>query len=186
MSRREVWLSAGAVFVVALVVRLWAASFVVFARPEDAAYYVNVAQHLVAGRGLVSDAIWSYQTPPLTFPRPAFEVWLPLPSFLYALPMLVLGQTLFAAQLASAVIGSIVAVLAWRLGLDVLTRIGDGHGSPPSISRVRAVSLGSGLTAAVFLPLVLASVEPDSTAPFAALALGACLLIYRLARPYAV
>ena len=34
----------------------------------------------VEGRGLVSDALWSYQTPPLVFPRPAFEVWLPLPT----------------------------------------------------------------------------------------------------------
>src|SRR5689334_6556839 len=177
---RELWLSAGGVFLVALVVRLWAASFVVFARPEDAAYYVNVAQHLVGGRGLVSDAIWSYQTPPLIFPRPAFEVWLPLPSFLYAIPMLILGPTLLAAQLASTLIGSIVAVLAWRLGLDAVTSAGGGPAPAPSLARVRAVSLGAGLTAAVFLPLVLASAEPDSTAPFAALALGACLLMTRL------
>lgn len=182
MSRRELWLSAAVVFVIALGVRLWAASFIVFARPEDAAYYVGVAKHLVEGRGLVSDAIWSYQTPPLVFPRPAFEVWLPLPSFLYAIPMLVLGPTLWAAQLASSIIGSIAAVLAWRLALDA--RMGRADGSPSSqlLARVRATSLGAGLTAAVFLPLVLAAAEPDSTAPFAALALGACLLMARLAR----
>src|SRR5262245_21824489 len=177
MSRRELWLSAGAVFVVALAVRLWAAAPMVFPRPEDAAYYVGVAQNLVNGRGLVSDAIWSYQTPPLVFPRPAFEVWLPLPSFLYAVPMLVLGPSLWAAELASSVVGSIVAVLAWRLALDATGGAsGRDAASGMSVARIRSVSLGAGLTAGVFLPLVLASVVPDSTAPFAALALGACIV----------
>ena len=96
MSRREAWLSALAVFVVALLVRVWAASVLTFPRPEDTAYYVGVARNLVDGHGLVSNAIWSYQTPPLEFPRPAFEVWLPLPSFLAAIPMAILGTT-FAA-----------------------------------------------------------------------------------------
>ena len=40
----------------------------------------------------------------------------------------------------------------------------------------------AGLTAAVYLPLVLHSALPDSTMPFAALALGACLLMTRIAR----
>src|SRR5690348_5848544 len=127
------------VFVVALAVRLWAASAIAFARPEDAAYYVGVAQNLVNGRGLVSDAIWSFQTPPLAFPRPAFEVWLPLPSFIYALPMLVLGPTLWVAQIGSAVVGAIVAVLAWRLALDACTGMNaapDGR----SLARVRSIS----------------------------------------------
>jgi hypothetical protein len=178
MSRREAWLSAGLVFGVALAVRLWAASWIVFARPEDAAYYVGVARNLVEGRGLISDAIWSFQTPPLTFPRPAFEVWLPLPSFLCAIPMLVIGPTLWAAQLASATISAIVAVLTWRLALDASSTVR----GRASAARTRSISLGAGMTAAVFLPLVLAGVEPDSTAVFAALALGSCLLIARLSR----
>ena len=42
--------------------------------------------------GLVSDALWSYGTPPLVFPRPAFEVWLPLPSLLAAIPIALAGR----------------------------------------------------------------------------------------------
>src|SRR5512138_3424197 len=84
VSRREAVLSGALVFLVALVVRAWAATQVTFPRPEDAAYYVGVARNLVEGHGLTTDAIWSFQTPPLSFPRPAFEVWLPLPSFLMA------------------------------------------------------------------------------------------------------
>ena len=65
MSRREAWLSAGAVFALALVVRAVAAATLSFPVPEDTAYYAGVARNLVEGRGLVSDALWSYGTPPL-------------------------------------------------------------------------------------------------------------------------
>ena len=176
MSRREAILSAGLVFIVALAVRVWAATQITFPRPEDVAYYVGVARNLVEGRGLVSDAIWSFQTPPLSFPHPAFEVWLPLPTFLAAIPMALFGATFAAAQVSSVVVGSIVCVLAWRHGADVAAA------REMPVGRARTLALGAGLTSAVYLPLVLASVQPDSTMPFAALVLGACLVIYRVER----
>jgi hypothetical protein len=176
MSRREAVLSAGLVFVVALVIRAWAATQLTFPRPEDVAYYVGVARNLVEGRGLTTDAIWSFQTPPLSFPRPAFEVWLPLPTFLMAIPMAIFGHTFAAAQVASVVVGSIVCVLAWRLGADVAT----ARSMP--VGRARTLALGAGLTSAAYLPLVLASAQPDSTMPFAMFVLGACLLMTRLSR----
>ncbi|HYN69583.1 MAG TPA: hypothetical protein VEX41_05175 [Candidatus Eisenbacteria bacterium] len=175
-SRSETVVSAVAVFGVSVVAGMWAAGFLTFPRPEDVAYYVGVARNLVEGRGLVTDAIWSYQTPPLVFPRPAFEVWLPLPTFLAAGVMAIGGTTFAAAQLSAIVVAGLMAVLAWRLGLDVAAE----RGLPAE--RARAIGLGSGLTAGVCLPLVLAAAEPDSTIPFAALALAACLLMARLGR----
>ena len=91
MSRREAWVTALAIFAVALVIRGIAASFVPFAVPEGTAYYWGAARNVVEGRGLVSDALWSYYLPPLVLPRPAFEIWLPLPSFLALPAMTVLG-----------------------------------------------------------------------------------------------
>ncbi|HSO30438.1 MAG TPA: hypothetical protein VLS28_11075, partial [Candidatus Sulfomarinibacteraceae bacterium] len=176
MTRREAWLSAALVFAAAIAVRAWAAGVITFPRPEDTAYYVGVARNLVEGRGLVSDAIWSYGTPPLVFPRPAFEVWLPLPSFLAAFSMAILGTTFAAAKWSSILVGGLVAVLAWRLGADVALE----RGLP--VGRARTLGLGTGLSAAVFLPLVLYSVLPDSTMPFAALVLAACLLAARVVR----
>jgi hypothetical protein len=176
MSRREALLSAGLVFVVAVAVRAVSATQAPFPRPEDVAYYVGVARNLLEGHGLTTDAIWSFQTPPLSFPRQAFEVWLPLPTLLAAIPMALFGTTFAAAQVSSVIVGSIVAVLAWRLAADVAA----ARGLPPG--RARTLALGSGLTAAVYLPLVLGSVEPDSTMPFAALVLVACLLMTRLSR----
>ena len=176
MTRREAVLTAVALYAIAVVVRAATASLVVFPIPEDTAYYVSVSKHLVEGRGLVADALWSYQTPPLIFPRPAFEVWLPLPSFLAALPMLVLGPTFRAAQVMPVVIGALVPVLAWRMAADVVIE----RALPPG--RARTVAIGTGLTCAVYLPLLLHSTLPDSTMLFAAFALGACLLMTRLAR----
>jgi hypothetical protein len=176
VSRRDLLLQALLVLVVALVVRIWAASIVVFPQPEDTAYYVDVARNLLDGHGLTSNAIWSFQTPPLSFPRPAFEVWLPLPTFLAAVPMALLGSTFAAAQWTSVVIGAIVPVLAWRICADAAIERG------LSTSRVRVLAIGAGLTAAVYLPLVLHSALPDSTMPFAVLALTACWLMPRLLR----
>ena len=176
MTRREAVLTAVGIFVVALVVRIAVAGQIVFPKPEDTAYYVGVARNLLESRGLVSDALWSYQTPPLVFPRDAFEVWLPLPTFLAAIPMALLGVTFAAAQWSPVVLGAIVPVLAWRLAADVADERG------LSVQRARTLAIGTGLTTAVYLPLLLHSALPDSTTPFTVLALAACLLMARLAR----
>ena len=66
-------------------------------------------------------------------------------------------------------------VLAWRLAADVAAE----RGLPPG--RARTLAIGTGLTTAVYLPLLLHSALPDSTMPFAVLALAACLLMTRIA-----
>jgi hypothetical protein len=176
LSRREASLSALLVFTIAIAIRAWVATQLTFPRPEDVAYYVGVSRNLVDGHGLITSSIWSYHTPPLIFPRPAFEIWLPLPSFLAAFPMAIFGTTFAAAQVSSVLVGALIPVLAWRLAADVA----EERALP--VGRARTLAIGAGLTAAVYLPLVLASAEPDSTTPFAALVLGGCLLMNRLTR----
>ena len=173
-SHREAWGTAALLFAFALLVRVAFARTVPFPTPEDTAYYVMVARNLVTGHGLTSDALWSFQTPPLIFPRPAFEVWLPLPSLLIALPMAFFGTSFAVAQLPALLTGALIPVLAWRLAGDVAAELGLPSG------RARTLAVGVGLTAAVELPLVLFSALPDSTGVFAAIVLGACLLITRL------
>ena len=176
MTRREAWLSAGILFGLAVVVRALVAATVPFPTPEDTAYYVSVARNLVDGHGLVSNALWSYGTPPLQFPRDAFEVWLPLPTFLAAVPMVLFGTGFHAAQVSDVLIGALVPVLAWRLAADVA----EERAMPTG--RARTLAVGTGLTVIVSLPLLLFGVLPDSTTPFTVLALGACLLMVRIAR----
>ena len=176
-GRREAWLSAGAIFALALVVRAVVAASLSFPVPEDTAYYAGVARNLVEGHGLVTDALWSYQTQPLVVPRAAFEVWLPLPSLLAAVPIAVAGAANWfrAAQVVSVVVSSLVAALAWRLGADVATEMK----LPPG--RARTLGVGTGLVACFLGPLVVYGALPDSTALFAALSLAACLLMTRIA-----
>ena len=182
LTRREAWLTALGVFAVALLVRLVAAAIIDFPKPEDTAYYVGAARNLVEGRGLVSDALWSFGTPPLVFPRPAFEVWLPLPALLAAVPMALFGgpapipleTAMRLSQSVPVLAGSFVSVLAWRLAADVALERGLSAG------RGRTLALGTGLASAVYLPLVLHSALPDSTLLFGALVLGASLLMTRV------
>jgi hypothetical protein len=176
VTRREAVLTAAALFAVALLVRAIFAAQIVFPKPEDTAYYVGVARNLLEGRGLVSDAMWSYSTPPLEFPRQAFEIWLPLPTLLAAIPMALLGTSFAAAQVSSVLVGAIVPVLAWRLALDVAAERG------LSVGRARWLGLGTGFTAAVYLPLVLNSALPDSTMPFTVIVLASTGLMTRLLR----
>ncbi len=184
MSRREAWASAGLVFAVALVVRAWAASLMPFPTPEDATYYWGVARNLADGHGLVSNAIWSFATPArdpttgafgLFFPRPAFEIWLPLPTLLAAVPMILLGSTAYPVALVVPVLaGALIPVLAWRLAADLALE----RALPPG--RARTLAVGTGVVSAVALPLVLSSAVLDSTALFGVASLAACLLMTRL------
>ncbi|MFN8629628.1 MAG: hypothetical protein U0838_04700 [Chloroflexota bacterium] len=108
----------------------------------------------------------------------------PLPSLLAAAPLALFGgpapiplrNALRSAQLVTVLLGGVLAVLAWRLAADVAVerRLPQG--------RARVLAIGVGLTTAAYLPLILHSVEPDSTIPFGVLALGACLLAARVLR----
>ena len=158
-------------FAVALLVRLAAVALVPFPMTEGSAYYTAVAENLASGRGLVIDAIWSYATPPLTLPRPAFELWQPLASFIAALAMTLFGANFDAAQLAFAVMGALIAPLTWFVARDAARRLSIGE------QRVRSLTFGAGAVAIISGPLLLATVAPDSTLPFTLLCVLACLLM---------
>ncbi len=155
----------------ALAARIWAVGLVSFPLTEGSAYYVAVARNLVAGRGLVIDAIWSYATPPLTLPRPAFELWQPMASFVAALGMTFNPPAFSAAQLGFAIVGSLLGPLAWLVARDTTRRL--------ALPERRAwfVALGSGVLAGVMGPLLLATAVPDSSLPFTVLAVGACIVM---------
>ena len=177
LRARETWLTAGVLFVLAIVVRAVAAIAVVFPVPEDTAYYAGVARNVLDGHGLVSNSLWSFGTPPLAVPRAAFELWLPLPAFLSVIPMAVAGTADWfrAAQIWSVLVSAAVPVLAWRLAVDM----GVERGLPPA--RVRVLAIGAGLVCVVLGPLAVYGALPDSTALFAALVLVGCLLMARIA-----
>jgi hypothetical protein len=161
-------------FVLALAIRVVVAGEMPFPITEPSAYYVGVAQNLLAGNGLVTDGVWSYATPPLEVPKPAFELWLPMSTFVSAAAMAVLGSSFWAAQLGGALLGATVAPLAWAIGREATQAHGlDGR-------RGGAVAITSGLLAAVLSPLVLGSAVPDSYTPFTVFVLAGALLVPRV------
>ena len=140
----------------------------------DSAYYVGVAGRLASGQGLTADVLWTYASPPLTLPQPAFTLWMPLASLLAAIPMVLGGTTsLLAAQVAMIVVGAALAPLTWYVADQAAAANG-------LIGRRRAtVALGSGLVAALFGPFLVAVTGPDSSVPFAVLAVAACCAMPR-------
>lgn len=160
-----------ALYAVAVLVRLAAVTQISFPLTEGSAYYVAVARNLIEGRGLVIDALWSYSTQPLVLPRPAFELWQPLTSFIAAGPMAVLGASFGAAQIGAALLGSVLAPLTWLVARDAAIRL-----HLPE-TRAKAISLGSGIVAAILGPFVLAVAAPDSFIPFAVIAVTAAYVM---------
>lgn len=145
---------------IALGIRVVAATLLPFPVTEDGMYYEHVAQRFVEGHGLTSLALWSYSTPPLVLPRPAFEIWMPGAS-LWSVPfMALLGPTHTAAQAGSILLGSLVAPLAWWLGRDAAVSLGRPQ------DQVHSIAVGSGLLAAVLGPFVVAAADPDSMTVF--------------------
>ncbi|HEX5467081.1 MAG TPA: hypothetical protein VFW92_10460, partial [Candidatus Limnocylindrales bacterium] len=174
-DRLRRWAAPALLFGLALAVRASAAVQVSLPPSQVSAYYLDVARNLATGHGLTADVLWSYASPPLTLPQPAFALWMPLASWLAALPMAVTGQaTLVAAQAAFVVLGALVAPLVWAVAQEAAALDGlTGR-------RAATVAAGSGLLAAAFGPFLLPVMGPDSSLPFTVLALVACLLMPRL------
>ena len=150
VSRREVVLSAVLVFVVALLVRVLAASIVVFPQPEDTAYYVGVARNLArAAAASSSDAIWSFQTPPLVVPaRPRSRSGCRCRRSSRPSRWRSSARRSRAAQVGvGRSSASLVPVLAWRLAADVADRARRCRGPRPD-ARGRRRADGGGLPAA--------------------------------------
>ena len=156
------------VFAAALGVRAVVAAGITFPIPEGSAYYVAAAQALASGRGLVVDLIWSYTTPPLSLPRPAFDLWQPLASLVAAPFAALLGSPLVAAQVSTVVLGAVAAPLAWAIARRSAAELG-----LPAV-RAGAIALTAGLLVALTPLLVIQAAEPDSSVPFTVLALAAC------------
>ena len=174
------WLVAAALLGLALLARAVAVSQVAFPPTVDSAYYVGVAERLASGQGLTANVLWTYASPPLTLPQPAFSLWMPLASLLAAIPMIVTGATtLVAAQASMIIVGAALAPLTWYVA-------DQAAGANGLIGRRRTtVAVGSGAVAALFGPFLVTVAGPDSSVPFAVLAVAACCAMPRALDPTA-
>lgn len=164
-------------FGIAFVVRIVAIGWVSFPPTEGSLYYLDVARNLVQGHGLTTDVLWSYATPPLTLPRPAFDLWLPLASLVAAVPMAIAGTAHQVGQLGGALLGACLAPLTWAVAREAT------RADSLDARRSRSIAVTAGLLAAVLGPWLVATVAPDSTIPFAVLGTLDALLVAHLLRP---
>src|SRR5687768_2152591 len=176
-ERWRAWVVPGLLFVVAAVIRLAVAALVPFPATEGSAYYLGVARNMLDGDGLVTDSLWSYATPPLVVPRPAFELWMPMSSCIAAAGMAVLGTTFWAAQVASCLVGALLAPLAWAVARSA------ADAAQLDRRRAAAVAFASGLLVALASPFVLSAAVPDSYTPYVVASVAAAVLVPGVVRP---
>ncbi len=174
MKSRSSLLIPVVLLLIAVGVRLLTIAWIEFPPTEGSFYYLDVARNLAQGHGLTTDVLWSYASPPLTLPRPAFDLWLPLASVIAAISMLVAGTSTTAGQLGGAILGALLAPLAWAVASEAARLDGIDE------RRARAMSITAGLLAAVLGPWLVATAAPDSAMPFTVLAVIAALLISRM------
>jgi hypothetical protein len=160
-SRADVWIVL-VLLACAWAVRLLFASHLVFPPLDDPAFYVQTARNLAAGRGLVSDVLWSYQFPFPQVAHPSHEYWMPLATLLMAPWIRALGDGQLVAQLSGTLCGALLVPLTYALGRMV-----------EPTDRRKAL-LAAGLVLFGALP-IYQSASTDSAAPFA-LAAAAALI----------
>ena len=148
----------------AFFLRMLVASLLPFPSLDDPALYYTTAAHLAEGRGLVSDVIWSHLVPFDSVSHPSNEHWMPLTVFVLAAAFAVAGTSLTIAQAVGALLGALVACLAWLIARDAL--------APTDGWRWRA--LFAGALVALNPLLVYQSVTVDSAVYFTLLG-GACI-----------
>ena len=159
--RSDVWIALG-LLAVGWGIRLALAARLAFPPLDDPAFYLQTARHLAAGRGLVSDVLWSYQ---FSFPgvsHPSHEYWMPVATFLMAPWIKAFGDSLLVAQIPGTLCSALLAPLTYTLGR--VLQPGD-----------RRIALGAALLLLAGALPVYQAASTDSAAPFAVLSAGALL-----------
>lgn len=172
------------VFAAALAVRWQYVQAIVFPPLGDPAFFLTTAENVIARQALEVDVLWNYQPSFASITHPSHERLMPLTTGLIAAAYAVerffsgaLQASLRTGQMASLVVGALLAPLTYLIGRRVLpgrpgTTLGSSKGS-------RSVSLGAALLIAANGMLSYQSASADSSALFALLAAWALSLAVR-------
>ncbi len=158
-SHLDIWFG-GALFAVALLIRLFFVAHIVFPPLDDPAFYIQSARNVAVGQGLVMDVVWTQFVPFASVVHPSHEFWMPIATLAIAAFIRLFGDTLFVEQLAGVLAGASLPVITYAIGCWMW----------PNQRR------WSVLAAAFILPsaiLVYQSASSDSTALYAMLTAGA-------------
>lgn len=159
--KQDVWIALG-LLVAGWGIRLALAARLEFPPLDDPAFYVQTARSLAAGRGLVSDVLWSYQFPFSSVTHASHEYWMPMATLLMAPWIKAVGDSLLIAQLPGTLCGALLVPLTYLLGR--LARPDD-----------RRIAVGAALMMLAGALPVYQAASTDSAAPFALLGASALL-----------
>ena len=128
LAARWPWRELVGWLAVALLVR--AATLAVVTQPGymDASYYYHVAENLVAGRGLVTDAVWNFLDPRTDLPRPSNAYWPPGTSLVAAAGGWLFGPGFRSAQIPMVLLSAVMVPIAYLYGRLLLGTRRGGHG----------------------------------------------------------
>lgn len=170
-ARRDLFLNVAPwlVVAVALAVRAVAAAGITFPALDDPAFYFMVASNLAQGRGLVIDAIWSYQVPFEAVAHPSNEYWMPLTSFVLAPALALAGPSYRAAQAVGVVAGTGLVALTFAIV----------RASPQASKQSWWLGPAAGLLVALNPLLVYQAATADSAVVFSLVAAATVLALAR-------
>ena len=127
-STRWPWRELAAWFALALLVRAITLALVTQPGYMDASYYYHVAENLVAGRGLVTDAVWNFLDSRTDLPRPSNAYWPPGTSLVAAVGGWLFGPGFRSAQVPMVLLSAAMVPIAYLYGRLLLGTRRGGHG----------------------------------------------------------
>jgi len=165
------WAEPLGLFALALAVRSFLAATYPHPGYPDAAYYVEVARNVGAGRGFSVDFLWTFievggRIPADPYlPVPSNPHWAPLASLVQVPFIWLLGPSIGASLIPFVLIGALAAPLAWAIARDA--------------GASRVVRLGAGFLGAVPAAATVFTAQPDNVALTMVLGGGALWLTAR-------
>lgn len=109
-------------FILALLIRLLAIVPIRDPGYMDAAYNYDIALNLARGQGLVEPFLWNYLDNPDGLPHPSHLYWMPLPTILAWVGLILLGQTYRAAQVPFAILSAVLPLVSYWAAVQTTGR----------------------------------------------------------------
>ncbi len=119
MTRKDALLQYCAALIAFLIFSIWikAPGYM------DAEYYTLTAGQIAAGKGLTQPIIWNYLDDPTGLPHPSHTYWMPAPSLVASIGMLITGrEDFFSGRLIFIFFAALTAPIAGWMGFRLSGR----------------------------------------------------------------
>jgi hypothetical protein len=84
----------------------------------DAAYSYDIALNLARGQSFVEPFLWNYLDDPSGLPHPSHLYWMPLPTLLAWVGLMVLGESYRSAQVPFAIISALLPLVSYWVAVQ--------------------------------------------------------------------